>query len=91
MRRKQGQLVPLEEEILSVIKSLNGESYGYLILKNLSKKCDTSTLYRALKRLVKMGKLESHLEDLKPWPLLDENLKEECRPIRRLYKLIEKE
>ncbi len=86
MRRKQGNLVPLEKEILGL--GADGKPfYGYDLNKS---KSSTGAVYRALQRLEKMGYLISSWEDLKPWPLLSENLKDEHRIRRRYYKLTDK-
>ena len=68
MRRKQGALVPFEQEILRKAKenfnpqneeSQGDEFYGYEISRQLGdgKSESRGTLYRALERLLKMGYL----------------------------------
>ena len=90
MRRKTGQLVPLEAAICVCAASLSRrgvtEFHGYEIAKRLGD--DSShrlltaygTLYRALGRLEAMGLLESRWED----PRIPAR---ENRPGRRLYML----
>ena len=90
MRRKPGNLVPLELSILAVILRLHeagaAASYGYRIAKDLAAASDRKslsaygTLYRALGRLEKMGLLRSQWED--PRLAADAG-----RPGRRLYTL----
>ena len=90
MRRKPGQLVPLETAICVCAANLrrNGtlEFHGYEIAKRLGDENDRrlltayGTLYRALGRLEAMGLLQSHWED--PQISAREN-----RPGRRLYVL----
>jgi DNA-binding PadR family transcriptional regulator len=90
MRRKPGQLVPLELAILSAVARLQQtgvrECHGYEIAKHMSAVSDQrlltayGTLYRALGRLEKMGLVESHWED----PQIAANA---ARPGRRLYTL----
>jgi len=90
MRRKPGQLVPLEAAICVCAARLHRkgttEFHGYEIAKHLSEDNDHrlltayGTLYRALGRLEAMGLLESRWED--PHIPAREN-----RPGRRLYVL----
>jgi len=90
MRRKPGQLVPLEHAICEAAADLLQrnvrEFHGYEIAKHLSTKADRrlltayGTLYRALGRLEKMGLVTSRWED--PAVPAREN-----RPGRRLYML----
>ena len=90
MRRKPGQLVPLEAAICVCAARLHRkgtrEFHGYEIAKHLAEDSDHrlltayGTLYRALARLEAMGLLESHWED--PHIPAREN-----RPGRRLYAL----
>jgi DNA-binding PadR family transcriptional regulator len=90
MRRKPGQLVPLEAAICVCAANLrrkgHAEFHGYEIAKHLSDESDHrlltayGTLYRALGRLEAMGLLESRWED--PHIPAREN-----RPGRRLYVL----
>lgn len=86
MRRKAGELVPLEVSILEAAVELRAEGesqfHGYAIAKRIAqataaqKLTAYGTLYRALGRLEKAGALLSHWED----PRLAEG-----RPRRRLY------
>jgi len=90
MRRKAGQLVPLEIAICEAATRLRrrdvNEFHGYEIAKRMGEDVDSKlltaygTLYRALGRLESMGLLESRWED--PQIAADEN-----RPGRRLYSL----
>ena len=90
MRRKPGQLVPLEQAICEAAADLLHrdvrEFHGYEIAKHLSTLADRrlltayGTLYRALGRLEQMGFLRSRWEDPRI-PAL------ENRPGRRLYTL----
>ena len=90
MRRKPGNLVPLELAICEAANALaqrgQDEFHGYAIAKNIKAAADArlltayGTLYRALGRLEKMGLLESRWED----PSIAAR---ESRPGRRLYRL----
>lgn len=90
MRRKAGQLIPIEKSILSAAVSLHGEGieefHGFRIAKEINAREGTrllpghGTLYRALARLEQQGLLQSVWED----PLI---AAEENRPRRRLYRL----
>ena len=90
MRRKPGELLPLELAICKAARDItrgrDKEFHGYEIAKHLSAAGDAKllvaygTLYRALGRLEEMGFLESRWED--PQISADEN-----RPRRRMYTL----
>jgi PadR family transcriptional regulator PadR len=90
VRRKTGQLVPLEVAICQAAADLRadgvGAFHGYQLAKALADAADVrqltayGTLYRALSRLDKMGCLVSEWED--PVSHAREN-----RPRRRLYSL----
>ena len=90
MRRKPGQLLPLEIAICKTARDISRrapkEFHGYEIAKRLSEAGDArllvayGTLYRALGRLEEMGLLESRWED----PAISAR---ENRPRRRLYTL----
>lgn len=90
VRRKPGQLVPLETAICvcaaRLRRSGTAEFHGYEIAKRLGADSNRrlltayGTLYRALGRLEAMGLLQSHWED--PQIPAREN-----RPGRRLYAL----
>lgn len=90
MRRKPGQLVPLEIAICEAAVGLRAdgveEFHGYLIAKQVGEAKEArlltayGTLYRALGRLEKMGILVSRWED-------PEIPARENRPGRRLYTL----
>ena len=90
MRRKPGQLVPLEAAICVCAARLHrqgqAEFHGYDIAKHIADEGEHrlltayGTLYRALGRLAAMGLLESRWED--PHIAAREN-----RPGRRLYRL----
>ena len=90
MRRKPGQLVPLETAIClcaaNLLRQGTAEFHGYEIARRLGDESDSrlltayGTLYRALGRLEAMGLLQSHWED--PQIPAREN-----RPGRRMYAL----
>jgi|SRR5687768_3122209 len=90
MRRKPGELLPLEVAICMAARDMTRrrrkEFHGYEIAKHLSGAGDSrllvayGTLYRALGRLEAMGFLESIWED--PEISVSEN-----RPRRRMYSL----
>jgi PadR family transcriptional regulator, regulatory protein PadR len=90
VRRKPGQLVPLEVEICRSAAALfrRGveEFHGYQLAKHLADERERrwltayGTLYRALARLEDMGLLASRWED-------PEIPAREIRPGRRLYRL----
>ena len=90
MRRKPGQLLPLEISICASAWTLarrnNPEFHGYELAKQLREASDArlltayGTLYRALARLEDMGLLASRWED-------PEIPARENRPGRRLYSL----
>jgi PadR family transcriptional regulator PadR len=86
MRRKPGQLLPLELTVCRIACDLGNEFYGYQLAKCLQEVADSrlltayGTLYRALGRLEDMGFLKSHWED----PTIPAR---ENRPGRRLYLL----
>ena len=90
MRRKPGELLPLEHAICQAARDMTRrrrkEFHGYEIAKHLSEVGDSrllvayGTLYRALGRLEEMGFLESRWED--PEISASEN-----RPRRRMYAL----
>lgn len=85
MRRKPGQLLPLELAVCQVARDLD-YFHGYQMAKLLQEGADArlliahGTLYRALARLEGMGLLKSRWED--PRIAAREN-----RPGRRLYSL----
>ena len=90
MRRKPGELLPLELAICKAARDITRrarkEFHGYEIAKHLSEVGDArllvayGTLYRALGRLEEMGFLESRWED-------PEISARENRPRRRMYTL----
>ena len=90
MRRKPGQLLPLELAICRAARDISRraprEFHGYEIAKHLNEAGDSrllvayGTLYRALGRLEEMGFLESRWED-------PEISARENRPRRRMYTL----
>lgn len=90
VRRKPGELVPLEQAICETAVDLQArghtEFHGYQLAKRLGDMGNTrlltayGTLYRALDRLERMGLLTSRWED--PQIPAREN-----RPGRRLYQL----
>lgn len=93
MRRKPGQLVPLEIAICASASTLmrrgTAEFHGYQLARLLRDASDArlltayGTLYRALMRLEEMGLLKSRWED-------PEIPARENRPGRRLYSLTAK-
>lgn len=86
MRRRPGELLPLERRILELSASNRGEIHGFAIAKELGSERDKQrlighgTLYKALDRLRDQGYLESRWED----PAKAER---ERRPRRRLYRI----
>ena len=90
MRRKPGQLVPLERQILDAALGLRGmgvaEAHGFLLARTMRDQADArqltayGTLYKALERLERAGLLESRWED-------PTYAAEASRPRRRLYKV----
>ena len=91
MRRKAGQLIPLEVSILEAVVALDREGtrtfHGYALAKVLRSGKDNQrtltaygTLYRALHRLERGGLVESFLEAAS-------EAENETRPRRRLYRL----
>lgn len=91
MRRKVGQLLPLELEILEAALELERHGvtsfHGYSLAKLLKERGDRrlltahGTLYRALHRLESAGLIEASWED--HYVAESEN-----RPRRRLYRLL---
>ena len=90
MRRKQGQLIPIEVAILEAATLLRArnidEFHGFGIASEIRDNRDAKslighgTLYRALGRLEQLGFLKSRWED----PTIAE---ENGRPRRKLYQL----
>jgi len=90
MRRKPGELLPIEASILAagidLRKRGTREFYGFLIAKGIKQREGArlltayGTLYKALDRLQRVGLLKSRWED----PLV---AADEKRPRRRLYEL----
>jgi DNA-binding PadR family transcriptional regulator len=90
MRRKRGQLIPLELAILDAAVGLRAqgtaEFHGYLLAKNLKevegarRLVGHGTLYKALDRLESAGLIESRWED-------PELAAVDGRPRRRLYRV----
>jgi DNA-binding PadR family transcriptional regulator len=90
MRRKKGELVPLEHEILAVFVVLRRrrieETHGYELARHVQEMSGSKTLmaygtlYRALNRLRAMGLLDSRWED-------PASVEAQGRPPRRLYSL----
>ncbi len=90
MRRKTGELIPLEQSILLAGIELRfrglADFHGFLMARELKERNDTrlltahGTLYKALDRLQSFGFLESEWEE----PLIAAN---EGRPRRRLYRV----
>jgi DNA-binding PadR family transcriptional regulator len=88
MRRKAGELVPLEVSILEASVELAGrgipEAHGFLLAKDLRDRGGArrltayGTLYKALDRLERVGYLASRWED----PML---AAADGRPRRRFY------
>lgn len=60
MRRKQGDLVPNEKLLLELAVSCGGRFYGWQIVQKFR---DSSTLYRLLARMVKMGYVKSEWDN----------------------------
>ena len=90
MRRKAGQLIPIERAILAAAMQLRTQGveqfHGFRIAREIKDREGArlltahGTLYRALARLETQGFLQSTWED----PMI---AAEESRPRRRLYKL----
>jgi len=90
MRRKQGELVPLEKSIMAAAQELRDagtpEFYGFQMAKELKDKTKSrfltgyGTLYRALGRLEDMGYLQSRWEELDTSDGMS-------RPRRRFYSI----
>ena len=90
MRRKAGQIIPIERAILAAAVHLRGRGveqfHGFRIAKEIKDRDGArlltghGTLYRALARLEKQGFLRSAWED----PMI---AAEESRPRRKLYTL----
>ena len=91
MRRKQGELLPLERDILAAAESLRArgipEFYGALISKEIKDVNQArlltafGTIYKALERMEGLGLIESRWEDIKI-------AKASNRPQHRLYRVI---
>jgi PadR family transcriptional regulator, regulatory protein PadR len=86
MRRKKGELLPLELQILAVAAAARDEFHGFGIARELGSHDDSArlighgTLYKALDRLREQGFLTSRWED-------PEVAEREGRPRRRLYRI----
>ena len=90
MRRKPGELIPLELEILEAAVALQRKDilafHGYSLAKGMKTASDRrmltayGTLYRALHRLERAGLLEGFWEN-------PGEAERESRPRRRLYRL----
>lgn len=83
MRRKKGELLVLEQQILDALG--DAEAHGYAIARLVSEQTGRrvlpghGTLYRTLDRLIQMDKLTSRWEDA-------EIAEQARRPRRRLYR-----
>ena len=90
MRRKAGQLIPIERALIAAAVQLRGQGveqfHGFRIAREIKDREGArlltahGTLYRALARLEQQGFLQSTWED----PMI---AAEESRPRRKLYKL----
>jgi DNA-binding PadR family transcriptional regulator len=90
MRRREGELIPLEVAILGAGLTLRGEGepefHGFQLAKELRDEDGArgltahGTLYKALDRMERAGLLQSRWED--PDTAMDEG-----RPRRRLYRI----
>lgn len=86
MRRKRGELLPLEVRILATAAVTREEIHGFALARRLASDDEDNrlvghgTLYKALDRLREQGFLESRWED----PAVAEL---ERRPRRRLYRI----
>ena len=90
MRRRSGQILPIERSILEAGLELlprgSGEFHGFMIAKRIKNREEArlltahGTLYRALDRMREMGLLESRWEAAT-------SAAAEHRPRRRLYKI----
>lgn len=88
-RRRDGQLVDLEVDILGAgieLQAEDGDFYGFALAKRIADHAGATTLtahgtlYKALSRLAERGLVESEWED----PNI---AAEEGRPRRRLYRV----
>ena len=90
MRRKPGQIVPLERDILEAMLTLRarglGEAHGFLLARTMADDEDAKrltaygTLYKALDRLERAGHLVSRWE-------APDYAAEAARPRRRFYRV----
>lgn len=90
MRRKPGQLVPLERAILEAAVALRGmgmaQAHGFLLARTIADQSGArhltayGSLYKALDRLERATLLKSHWED-------PHEAAEAGRPRRRFYRL----
>lgn len=90
MRRKPGQLVPLERSVLEAAMALRGmgmaEAHGFLLARTMADQASArqltayGSLYKALDRLERATLLESRWEDPR-------EAAEAGRPRRRFYRL----
>ena len=87
VRRRPGQLLPLEFQILDTgmeLQSTDGTFYGFAIARRMAEQSGNGllahgTLYKALGRLSDAGLIEAEWEDASV-------AAEEGRPRRRLYR-----
>lgn len=85
MKRRPGELLPLERRILEITATRRDEIHGFALAEELGRGdkkrlIGHGTLYKALDRLREQGLLESHWED-------HETAERERRPRRRLYRI----
>ena len=90
MRRKPGELIPIEVAVLEAAIALQrqgvGAFHGYALAKEIKTASDSrlltahGTLYRALHRLHRAGLIEAYWED-------PSEAERERRPRRRMYRL----
>lgn len=86
MKRRAGELLPLEHRILEIVARSRAELHGFALAARLAPGDDEKklvghgTLYKALDRLREQGLVEARWED-------PEVAEDERRPRRRLYKI----
>jgi len=90
MKRRAGELLALEHQILQITAARRDETYGFALAEELARGdgggddkgrlIGHGTLYKALDRLREQGFLESRWEDPR-------DAERERRPRRRLYRI----
>ncbi|MGI8774647.1 MAG: helix-turn-helix transcriptional regulator [Actinomycetota bacterium] len=86
MRRRAGDLLPLERRILEIAAGAHGEIHGFALARELAPDDDENrlvghgTLYKALDRMREQGLLDARWEDA-------DVAERQRRPRRRLYQI----